>query len=87
MKRWSAPNGPGQKYIEVYSTQVVVGSYWRDGHSDNAGVCSLDEFLEGRFQDLILRDHGSETLAEVKEAAQRLQSRAMDKSSPGHQES
>jgi hypothetical protein len=38
--------------------------------SDSASICTYPDFLAGRFQDIILRDHGPEVLAEIIAAVQ-----------------
>ena len=39
--------------------------------SDNAGTCTHEEFLGGRFQDLIYQDFGEEVLNEVIKAVKK----------------
>lgn len=65
MRRWIRPNGPGERYLIVSSTEVVVGSHWATGHSDNAGSCSLDAFREGRFHSLIREQFDQAVLDEA----------------------
>ena len=65
VRRWTRSNGPGEAYIHVGSKSVTVGEHHGSGRTDNAGVCSHAEFLHGKFQSLVLKTHGPETLAEV----------------------
>lgn len=62
---WEHKEGMHTEYIYVNYNEVVVGDHWGSGLTDNAGACSHEEFLTGRYQDLILERFGQEILDEV----------------------
>ena len=62
---WEKIKGPRTEYVDVTRNQVIVGHHYGTGMSDTAGSCSHQEFLEGRFQDLILERFGEIVLQEV----------------------
>lgn len=72
MKNWETGIGGYKYYCSLEPDQVVVGSTTGHHFSDNAGVCTYEEFLAGRFQDLILRDMGEQVLNEVVAEVKRL---------------
>ena len=65
---WEKSKGDHQDYVELHDTGVLVGSNEGTMASDAAGICSYADFLDGRFQDLILRAFGERVLAEIVEA-------------------
>lgn len=68
-RSWTKANHPnGEKYIHLTPTEVVVGSHYGSGHTDNAGSCSHAAFRAGQYHDVVRRDHGEEVLAEVMQA-------------------
>lgn len=52
-------------YVNVYKTHVEVGCHFGSGHTDNAGTCSFDAFLGGRWHDEIKATFGDRVLEEV----------------------
>jgi len=42
-----------------------VGSHFGSGHTDNAGTCSIDEFLNGTFNEIVRDDLGEEILCDI----------------------
>lgn len=52
-------------YVNVYKTHVEVGCHFGSGHTDNAGTCSFEEFLDGKWQDDIKKTFGDQVLGEV----------------------
>ena len=62
---WQETKGKRTIYIDVHYNEVVVGHHYGTGMTDNAGACSHQEFLEGRFQGLIEERFGKEVLNEV----------------------
>ncbi len=68
---WEIVNNGRTNYVYVERNQVVVGSHYGSGMTDNAGTCTHKEFLEGRFQNLIYQDFGQEVLDEVIKAVKK----------------
>ena len=62
---WEIVHEGRTHYIQVERAQVVVGSHYGSGMTDNAGTCTHEEFLNGRFQDLILQEFDKTVLDEV----------------------
>jgi hypothetical protein len=62
---WEKTEGRKTHYVYVHYKEVVVGSHYGTGMSDNAGVCSHEEYLNGQFQGLIRDIFGSEILDQV----------------------
>ncbi|MHA1147931.1 MAG: hypothetical protein ACTSR8_06765 [Promethearchaeota archaeon] len=62
---WEIIEGRRTNYVDVHYNEVVIGSHYGTGMSDNAGSCSHREFLEGEYQGLILETFGKEVLDEV----------------------
>lgn len=52
-------------YINIEDSKIVVGSYIKDGHSDNAGSATFREFLDGQYNHQIKDIFGEEVLEEV----------------------
>jgi len=68
---WETVKNGRTHYIHVERREVVVGSHFGTGMSDNAGTCSHEEFLEGEFQSMILNDFGEDVLNEVIKAVKK----------------
>ncbi len=62
---WEKKDGRLTEYVYVTYKEVVVGHNYGTGMSDMAGAASYKEFLNGRFQDLILETFGQKILDEV----------------------
>lgn len=62
---WERTEGRRTYYILVHYNEIVVGSHYGTGMSDNAGSCSHEAFLEGEFQDLVLENFDQAILDEV----------------------
>jgi len=62
---WVKTDGRRTDYIDIHYNEVVVGNHYGSGMTDNAGTCSHEEFLAGRFQDLILNSFGQKILNEI----------------------
>jgi hypothetical protein len=52
-------------YAQLIPYGVNVGDFREEDQQDNASACTDQQFLEGKFQDIILRNLGPETLAEI----------------------
>jgi len=65
LKSWENKKGKRHSYIHLFNHEIVVGSDYGSGMTDNAGVCSLQKFLDGQFHSIIISDFGKETLKEV----------------------
>ncbi|NHI92924.1 MAG: hypothetical protein EAX96_10520 [Candidatus Lokiarchaeota archaeon] len=68
---WEKREGKKINYLDVTRTEVVVGHHYGGGMSDIAGSCSHKEFLEGRFQNLILERFGEAVLKEALRAVKK----------------
>lgn len=62
---WERTEDGRTYYASVSATRVVVGQHDGSGHTDSAGSCTLHEFLQGRFADVVSRDFGEQVLAEA----------------------
>ncbi len=62
---WEIVNGKKVNYIYLYSNELVVGETYGSGHTDTAGACSLEKFLEGQYHSIIIEKFGKEVLDEV----------------------
>ncbi|MFX1451300.1 MAG: hypothetical protein ACFFCM_10685 [Promethearchaeota archaeon] len=62
---WEKKDGRRTEYVYVNYKEVIVGSHYGTGMSDNAGAASYQEFLNGRFQNLILESFGQAVLDEI----------------------
>lgn len=68
IKSWEKKVGKHVYYINLYKNQFVIGDYFSDNHhTDNAGTCTIEQFSEGKFQNLVLQYFGKEVLTEIKE--------------------
>jgi len=47
-------SGSKTSYIQINEGNVTIGLHFGSGHSDNAGTCNYNEFLNGGFHDIIL---------------------------------
>lgn len=65
IKSWEKTKGKEVNYIYLYSDHFVIGNHYGSGHTDNAGQCTVKEFLGGRFQDLIIKRFGKKVLEEI----------------------
>jgi hypothetical protein len=63
--KWESKSCNETKYIQITATRLLVGSHSDSGQSDSAVSVTHEEFLEGKYQDLIRSNFGSTTLAEV----------------------
>ena len=57
-------------YVNLYPDELTVesGHHYGRGMTDVAGRCTYDEFLKGRFQDIIKDELGEVVLEEVIQA-------------------
>ena len=62
---WEKNTGKRTDYVDVHYNEVVVGYHYGSGMTDNAGTCTHDEFLKGRFQGLIEERFGKDVLEQV----------------------
>ncbi len=71
---WKASSDKKNYHIDLKMSAGKVTVYEDTGHwkSGTGGNVTFEEFLEGRFQDLIRRDFGEEVLAEVIESVKGL---------------
>lgn len=69
MRSWETKREGWTHYVHVDGRWVTVGEHAGSGHSDNAGRCTLAEFLAGRYADDIRATQGPAVLAEVEAAA------------------
>ncbi len=65
IKSWEKKKGNITFYIHLYDNKIVSGSHAGSGHTDVAGSCSVEEFLSGRFHDIIINDFSKKVLKEV----------------------
>jgi len=65
IKSWEKTKGKEVRYIQLYDNKIVIGSHFGNGHTDNAGSCSIQEFLDGKYQSLVISDFNKKTLQEV----------------------
>ena len=65
---WEVTRSGRCHYVDVHAKHVIVGSHCGTGQSDNAGRCTHEQFLDGRFQDIVEREHGTDVLDEVIQA-------------------
>jgi hypothetical protein len=68
---WEKRNGSRVDYIQVLKDGVCVGRRYGSGASDNAGIASFSEFLDGKYQDIVIAEHGPDVLQEVIAAVRR----------------
>jgi hypothetical protein len=62
---WKKNEGGQTHYCHVGPRRVEVGSHHGSGHSDNASTCSHQEFLQGRFHNIIRDAFGARVLSNV----------------------
>jgi hypothetical protein len=75
-EKWDVWQGDYNRYARLNERELLIGSSWRgDGHTDNAGTCSVAEFLAGTFQREFCEYFGQQEL----ERALYLAKRCLDK--------
>jgi len=62
---WEMRSGRTFHYLQVSRQYVTVGHHDGSKESDVAGSCTLDDFVNGVYQDLVVRTFGDEILNEV----------------------
>jgi len=62
---WEKTRSGRTHYCNVCPREVEVGDHHGSGHSDNAGRCTHQEFLEGRFHSAIRSAFGGRVLTNV----------------------
>ncbi|MCP4130800.1 MAG: hypothetical protein GY754_07445 [bacterium] len=62
---WERSEGSKNCYVYINANEVVIGSHYGSGHSDNATSCSYSDFLAGKHHGLVLDDFGNEILHEI----------------------
>jgi len=62
---WERTEGRRVHYAQLTAREVIVGSHAGSGHTDDAGSCTHEEFLAGRFHDVVRASLGAEALAEL----------------------
>jgi hypothetical protein len=65
---WEISKGGQTCYVYLNDREVIAGSHWGSGHTDNAGSCTHEAFLAGEFHDVIRSDFDEDTLQEIVEA-------------------
>ena len=65
---WEARSGGRTDYLSVERHYVILGEHYGSGHTDNAGRCTHDEFLGGRWHAEICERFGKRVLAQALEA-------------------
>lgn len=68
MSSWEAQEGKRTFYIHIQGGQVVIGSHYGSGHTDNAGVYTPAQILAGEWDAHITRHFPGGTLAQVRAA-------------------
>lgn len=64
-KSWEIIKGKRKYYVDIQKNLVVVGSTLKQGITDIAGQCTLEQFYNGEFHDVIKKDFGEKVLKEV----------------------
>jgi|GEM_PF-2833691 len=62
---WETVEGSRTSYVEAQGPNILVGAHSGSGHTDSAGTCSREEFLNGRFHSTVRSDHGEAVLQEI----------------------
>jgi len=65
IKIWEKTKGKETRYIYLRTDRIKVGHHFGSGHTDNSGTCTIQEFLDGKFQDLVISDFNKKILQEV----------------------
>ena len=65
MSHWEKQIGSTLHYCDVNTNEVVVGRHSGSPHSDGAGSCTHQEFLDGTHQQTVLKYLGEAILLEV----------------------
>jgi len=65
IKSWEKTKGKKVNYIYLHDNEFVIGEHYGSGHTDNAGSCSIEKFIEGRFQSLVKQNFGEDVLQEI----------------------
>jgi hypothetical protein len=62
---WEMMDGNCKNYVDINDREVVIGSTYGSGHTDNAVSCSHKKFLKGFYHDHITQYFGKGTLREI----------------------
>jgi len=65
LKSWEKVKGKQVLYIQLYNNKIVVGSHYGSGMTDNAGTTSVNKFIKGEYQKLIISYFGENVLKEI----------------------
>lgn len=89
MSSWEATEGKATYYISIQGDRVIIGNHFGSGHTDNAGVYTFQQVLNGEWDAHISRHFPGGVLAEVKAAlrgAAKPQTRQSQSQSPSETE-
>ena len=64
-KSWEKIKGKEVNYLQLFDNKIVVGSHMGNGHTDVAGSCTIEEFITGTYQDIIIDTFGKKILNEL----------------------
>nr|MDO8114590.1 hypothetical protein [Candidatus Sigynarchaeota archaeon] len=62
---WEVQTCDRVDYLDITHNEVVIGGHYGSPFTDIAGSCSHEEFLAGKFQDLVLERFGNQVLQEA----------------------
>lgn len=67
LREWTLDIQGGELYmLYIRDDQTVVSAVGRYAHSSGSSQCSWDDFLGGKFDDLVIETMGIESLNEAK---------------------
>jgi hypothetical protein len=62
---WKRKRGGRTHYVQLLPGAVVIGEDTGDRHHDSAVQCTRDDFVAGRYNDVVQRNLGAAALAEI----------------------
>ncbi|HEC66466.1 MAG TPA: hypothetical protein ENI23_14360 [bacterium] len=70
--KWEITKKGHTYYVDIQGERVIVGSFFKDGHTDNAGEVTFEEFLDGEYFDHIGKIFGKKVLVEIVSTVEKL---------------
>ena len=63
--KWEITKKGHTYYIDIQKESLIIGSFFRDGHGDNAGEVTFKELLDGKYHKYIRELFDKDILEEV----------------------
>jgi len=63
---WEKKSAGTTYYLQILDGMIIeAGSHRGSGHTDNAGTCTIEEFLDGTFKDIVRNNMGEDIINEI----------------------